>query len=330
MFAINGVIGNIIALIINYNYIFHLQAFVRNTIYSMMLGTILWALNENIYHFIQIRYPWLKNATKTLFAGITLTSVGSFLAIFLFNYIWFILLMGLDYSDFIRSSYNAWVGTIIAVLIISLAIHAGIFLVNWKKAVIYNENLKREQLAMQYEALKNQVNPHFLFNSLNVLTSLVYKDPDIAAGFIKQLSEVYRYVLDQKDKELVEFDTEIQFVKKYIYLQNMRFDKHLIVNMDIPEGYTGSIIPLSLQMLVENAIKHNEVSEENPLEINIQVEDGYVVVRNSLHRKMVIKESSKIGLANIKARYEFLTQKKFTVEETDNEFIVKLPLLNII
>jgi LytS/YehU family sensor histidine kinase len=215
----------------------------------------------------------------------------------------------------------------IAMFFISMAIHAVVFFINWKKMVLNEEALKREKLALQYESLKNQVNPHFLFNSLNVLTSLVYKDADMAARFIKQLSEVYRYVLDQKDKELVTLDDEMEFVNNFISLQKIRFDNSVAISINVPSNTKWMVIPLSIQMLVENAFKHNIASDENPLNIIIFVENDYISIKNNIQRKNVIKDSSNIGLANIKARYDFLSNKPCEIIDDGQNFIVELPLI---
>jgi two-component system LytT family sensor kinase len=192
--------------------------------------------------------------------------------------------------------------------------------------LIQEEQFKRQALSLQFDALKNQVNPHFLFNSLNVLTSLVETDPPLAVRFIKQLSDVYRYVLEHKDKELIELETELQFVNAFVYLQKIRFDSNLVVDISL-NGTKGRIIPLSLQMLVENAIKHNVISTEKPLNIAISSENGYLVVTNNLQKKKVIQDTGSIGLNNIRERYAFFSKLAVVVEETDEMFKVKLPLI---
>ena len=188
------------------------------------------------------------------------------------------------------------------------------------------EQMKREQLALQYETLKSQVNPHFLFNSLNAVTSLISTDPDKAIQFVKKLSEVFRYVLEQKDNELTTLDAELDFLDSYIFLQKIRFGENLKVNIDVQER-NRYIIPLSLQMLIENAIKHNVVSKEFPLTIQISSKNGnYLVVSNNLRKKPVMG-SSNLGLENIRSRYGFFTANFVVVTETENEFRVEIPLL---
>ena len=185
-------------------------------------------------------------------------------------------------------------------------------------------------MATRYESLKNQVNPHFLFNSLNALTNLVYEDQDLAADFIRQLSKVYRYVLETRSKEVVSLETEMKFVESYLFLQHIRFDDKLRVEASV-SGFENRLLPpLALQMLLENAIKHNTIAKDEPLTISIRVEEDMLVVKNNLQIKNIpTEESSGMGLANIKARYEFLSDKPVVVEKTESYFRVKLPLLSI-
>ena len=192
------------------------------------------------------------------------------------------------------------------------------------------KRLKKEQMASKYESLKNQVNPHFLFNSLNALTNLVYEDQDQAANFIRQLSKVYRYVLDTRAQEVVELKTEMEFIDSYLYLQKIRFDEKLKVEIDV-NGYENRMVPpMSIQMLLENAIKHNTIAKDEPLTIQIKVEEDKVIVSNNLQKKNIpVSEISGTGINNITSRYEFLSQEKVEVLETETDFTVKLPLLKL-
>lgn len=204
------------------------------------------------------------------------------------------------------------------------------FLKSWRQSEINAEKLKAAHIASQFETLKNQVNPHFLFNSLNVLTNLVYDDQDKAAKFIKQLSQVYRYVLESREKNLVLLSTELEFIEAYTFLQKMRFGKSLEVEINIPDASRQyQVPPLAIQMLIENAIKHNIVSKKNPLTVDLSIDDkGKLVVENNVQRKNVIaEESSGIGLNNISERYKYLSDQEVEIEDTAKLFCVKLPLL---
>ena len=170
------------------------------------------------------------------------------------------------------------------------------------------------------------MNPHFLFNNLNSLTSLISTNPDKAIDFVKKLSEVYRYVLDQKDHELVALETELKFLESYVFLQRIRFDTNLNIQIDVNPG-KFKVIPLSVQMLVDNAIKHNEISDKNPLSIRIfSTNDDCLNVENRLQKKAG-SEGSGSGIQNIKDRYEFFTSKKVIISEDAGKFLVSIPLL---
>jgi len=198
----------------------------------------------------------------------------------------------------------------------------------WQESIEANEELKRENLLATYEALKNQVNPHFLFNSLNTLSGVVEQKPELAPDFIKKLSDIYRYVLEQNDKELVSINDELKFVEDYIFLSKMRFGKGLIFNSHITNNKSLLVIPLGLQMLVENAIKHNIISDDMPLKIEMGIEEGFVTVRNNIQKKISINSGKEpLGLENLKKRYAYLSGSSVEVIESDSKFIVKLPII---
>lgn len=201
------------------------------------------------------------------------------------------------------------------------------YLIAWQEASILNEKLKKETLSAQYESLKNQVNPHFLFNSLNVLTELLYQNQDQAALFINELGKVYRYVLDSKNEETITLQKELEFIDAYIFLLKIRFDKKLIIDIDLPHDPYLLIAPLTFQLLIENAVKHNILSEEAPLMIKIYLEDEYFVVKNNLQTKRLIERSSKLGLKNIKERYSFLTHLPVKETISENFFVIQIPIL---
>lgn len=198
----------------------------------------------------------------------------------------------------------------------------------------YQKNKLKEQKAIaitasaQFESLKNQIDPHFLFNSLNVLSSLIEENPENAQRFTVSLSKIYRYVLEQKDKELVSVSEELEFAKTYMNLLKMRFENS--IHFEIPEHFKNEdakVVPLSLQLLLENTIKHNTVSESKPLHINITVEDNYLVVQNNLQKKEVLKNRNGVGLQNIVNRYGMLTKRHVLVDANKDFFKVKIPIL---
>ncbi|MDX2283751.1 MAG: histidine kinase [Bacteroidia bacterium] len=191
------------------------------------------------------------------------------------------------------------------------------------------ERRKREQLLAQFETLKNQVNPHFLFNCLNVLSSLLQEDVDLAETFITTLTRVYRYVLDIRDAELVSLGEELQFVKSYLFLHQIRFGNSLQVYLEVPAEYeTWQLPPLTLQMLAENAVKHNVISREHPLTIEMAVEaPATFTVRNTFQPRQDPAGSTGIGLANLLARYQFLTDQVPVFGAAGGLYVAQVPLL---
>lgn len=218
--------------------------------------------------------------------------------------------------------------TIVADLIVFYFYYTTFISNNWIKSIEKNEELKRENLSAKYEALKNQVNPHFLFNNLNTLSGMVEQKHELATDFIKKLSDIYRYVLEQNDKELISIHDEMKFVEDYIFLSKMRFGEALLFNSQITSDHNIQIVPLGLQMLVENAIKHNIIADDMPLKIEIGIEEGYINVRNNIQKKKTINPGKEpLGLENIKKRYAYLSNAPVEVIESDSKFIVKLPII---
>jgi hypothetical protein len=203
------------------------------------------------------------------------------------------------------------------------------WLLEWRKSALEAEILRNEKLSSQYQSLKDQLNPHFLFNSLNVLSGLVYEDADRSAAFIQKLSKIYRYVLEVQKEELVEVEKEISFAKNYLELQKIRFEESLQFSLEI-ENQNGFIPPLSLQLLLENAIKHNIVSQSEPLFIQIFRKEDDLWVSNTFQPKTSQTEpSTGVGLNNIKMRYQLLSERNLEVLQTEDEFLVKLPILEL-
>jgi len=202
-------------------------------------------------------------------------------------------------------------------------------IISWKKAFIEAEEYKRKSIESQYSALVNQINPHFLFNSMNALASLIPESPEKAVEFVNKFSRIYRYVLDVKDKIVSELRDEIDFLDAYCYLQKIRFGNNLVIEKKINASLMNYFLPpLSLQLLVENAIKHNEISKSNPLVVTIESLERFIVVKNSLKLKLVKEESSGIGLRNLKERYSHLTEEEPEFYIKNNEYIAKVPLIS--
>ena len=197
-----------------------------------------------------------------------------------------------------------------------------------RKIEFENEVLKRENLNALHETLKQQVSPHFLFNSLNTLKSLTKRNPEQAIDFINELSSVYRYMLLHQDKRMVTLGEEIEFLKSYIYLLKIRFGDAFNTEINLSgEFLKCTMPPNTLQLLIENAVKHNALSVKKPLHISIHVEDDYLKVQNNLQHKTQLAASSQIGLSNISSRYVLLKGKEIIIKKTDESFIVLLPII---
>lgn len=290
--------------------------------FTALLWVLLWKGNHELSDYVSRFINWLKYPLKSFFILFAAT-VGYTIGIVYLLVIAYEWLFDIDFGNIFPMLYSSMIVTII----ITLFMHGRAFLLEWRQSAINEEKLKNESVTARYESLKNQVNPHFLFNSLNTLTGLVYEDQDKAVKFVKQLADVYRYVLETREQELVSENHELRFLDSYSYLLKIRFGDNLIIENKLEE-LNSLFPPLVLQMLIENAIKHNEVSGDRPLIISLYVDNDYIVVENNLQRKMVRKEESPgVGLSNIRSRYEFLTSNKVQVVEQSGKFIVKLPIL---
>lgn len=191
------------------------------------------------------------------------------------------------------------------------------------------ERLEKENVQAQFAALKSQVNPHFLFNSLSILSSLVHADAELSEKFIDQLSRAYRYILEQKDNERVLLKTELEFIQAYRFLLNIRFENKFDVVVNVPEADQNrySIAPLTLQLLVENAVKHNRMSAKEPLQVHIHIGDNCLIVSNNRQLRPQSEASTGVGLQNIINRYALLTDRPVWIGENEGSFVVKIPLL---
>lgn len=320
-------IGDFITLFFHSSWSSFLYNIVPNSVYSLIIGGFLWKGNEALGWLISKRIDGNKYPFKALRWNLFGMFVYSSLAILFVNYVWWVLWYGRS-PDFLfnQGLLILIIELVVTILIASILFSKGFFKA-WRESALNEERYKRESLAYQYKALKNQVNPHFLFNSLSTLSTLVYKDQDVAAKFIKQLSEIYRYVLEHENNEVVSVKAEMEYVQKYLYLQKIRHGDHLIVEIELNDCDEKKLIPSSVQMLVENSIKHNVVSQDDPLTIRIQNNPDYIVVKNNLQKKSSLGDTGGIGLENLKARYGFLSEMPIIVEEGSEDFIVKLPFV---
>ncbi|MFZ6013690.1 MAG: sensor histidine kinase, partial [Bacteroidota bacterium] len=250
--------------------------YVQVWFFSLLTWIFLWKGNGFLSDYISAKIPWIKFPVKRLLVGIVGTvvyTVGAVVCLMSFFE------AGFDFNFGSGYRYTIY-GSMGVTIIISLVLHSRAFFLHWQQASLDAEKFEKESIMAKYESLKNQVNPHFLFNSFNALTNLVYEDQEKAVKFIKQLSDVYRYVLDTRDKELVSLEEEQRFLLSYIYLEKIRFGDKLNIDIQLPQTKT-KVAPLALQMLVENAIKHNIISEDDPLFVRLYQENGFIVVENN-------------------------------------------------
>lgn len=297
----------------------------RYLIFASLIGLSLWVGNEYLSGIVDRRYSWIDFPTRKLVLRLVVSLTYSTLVIvslYLFN--WYYILKKPDLTNFWQHNKSSFFVFYISTIIIMLVYHTVDFFRSWQKAALNEERLKRESIALQLQALRNQVDPHFLFNSLNTLTSLIDTDPKKAITFVKQLSNMFRYMLDRDSKEIINIGSELHFVQAYIFLQQIRFGENLKVEIDIKDQ-NFYVLPISLQLLIENAIKHNEVSSEFPLRVNIKDDEEYVWVSNLIHPKILETPSKGIGLENLKNRYKYFSDREVEVNTFKGNFIVKLP-----
>jgi hypothetical protein len=304
------------------------KLFIVNGMSFFLFATVI----GNLADAIAQRFPWTDNPQKTVVIALLGTLIGTTTVWLLIVYLWIAFLSNeiptfADWWDSLR--WASWIFSLIITIMVSAIVHSKNFLTGWKQTLVEAEKLKKEQAIAQYETLKTQVNPHFLFNSLNVLTTLVHKDADIAEQFIIQLSKVYRYILESRAQEIISLEEEMRNLEAYVFLMQIRFGSNFIFDNQLTAKTNGfKVAPLTLQMLVENALKHNEISKMYPLSISVFLEDNFIVVRNNLQLKTNQNDSTGIGLSNIKSRYQFLSSVPVSVSKNDGFFTVKIPVIN--
>ena len=296
-------------------------------LFNFLITGFLWFGNGFLADKIPI--PWTERPLLRFVVILVLTIVYTILAALLVQIIFQFICCGNGPEQALKNIDTGFYGVVLLItFFVSLFLHGRTFLFSWKDALVRVEQAKQAQLSASYESLKNQVNPHFLFNSLNVLSSLVYKDPDMAAKFIKQMSRVYRYVLDIKGKELVSLSEELKALEAYLFMIKMRFGEGIQLDVNFQPRSEEMIAPLTLQMLVENAVKHNVANKNHPLYIRIERKGmDYLTVTNTLNKKDSREESLGVGLPNLQNRYRLLTDKAFWVKEEEDFFVAGVPLL---
>ena len=299
--------------------------FTMYQLYSFVLGF------SNMYYFQYLeKLTWrpgerIKRILIGVFGSVFITLVALF---FLRSFI-AVTFYGQNYNEFLSNeklsnyTFGLWI-----TLTIVFIFHVIYFYNSYQQKKIKEQKVIAGTARAKFDALKNQLDPHFLFNSLNVLTSLIEENPDSAQKFTTSLSKVYRYVLEQKNKDLVTIEEELKFAKTYMSLLQMRYED--AIKFTIPETVSDpelKIVPLSLQLLLENAVKHNVITTDNPLKINIYEDNGYLIIENNVNPKASLEKSTQVGLKNINQRYSLISNRAVEIIKTNQTFEVKLPLL---
>lgn len=294
--------------------------------YSFVLSLV----NASFFYVMNKRINWEGKGVQRIiigFMGSIVVTLAAFFMCRLLHLVYFENRYGLD--EFLANERPGnYLFPLLFTTIVSLSFHLFYFYKALQERRVAEQKIIAGTASAKFDALKNQLDPHFLFNSLNVLTSLIEENPIAAQKFTTSLSKTYRYVLEQKNKDLVALSEEIKFAKTYLNLLKMRFEDGIICN--VPEELKlaeAKVVPLSLQLLLENAVKHNQVSPEHPLKIEIFEDRNELVVKNNLQEKQILGKGSQVGLFNIQQRYGLLTNRKVQINKTANNFEVRLPLL---
>jgi len=308
-----------------------ITSMIPDFLFSFFVSSALSWGGSRVENFLDPRVSWVYSPAKRLVLTVSLYMAYSFEVSFAIVLGYHLVLDGFSSGEIPWRVLLGFTKNPLGISLVFMAIFTTrSWLMEWRKSAIEAEQLRSEKLASQYQSLKDQLNPHFLFNSLNALSNLVYEDADRSAAFIQKLSEIYRYVLEVHQDELVGLDRELDFAGNFLELQKIRFEDNLSFSVKVSDTKNWFLPPLSLQLLLENAIKHNIASQENPLFIQIIQQGEELLVANTFQPKTSQNEpSTGVGLENILSRYRILSDRIPEIVQTENEFLVRLPLLNL-
>lgn len=299
---------------------------------SLMYTVIVGVGNGLVNDFLSKKISWVEQTRERVMYGTIGTIFINIVMVLVCNYVNFIIIQKENPSNFFSGemALSNWIIINVA-LLVSAILHAKSFMEEWKKSAkreVIEQKIIAKSANAQFESLKNQLDPHFLFNSLNVLSALIDENPEQAQRFTSSMSKIYRYVLDEKDKELVTVEEEIDFAKTYCELLKTRFEDSVNFEFNIDENCKNLfVVPLSLQLLLENAIKHNYATSSKPLVIKIFSENRFLGVENNVQAREIVKERDGIGLSNIVQRYSLLTKQNVYIDKSPEFFRVKIPIL---
>lgn len=310
---------------------FFIDAFLWQLVFSIGIVFAAFMINRRLRNIIEKKHKWSDNPVRRLLVQSLVFIVVSGLLITIFRVIIAYIKLQLFANIFISAQWLAIDFCILAVVIeVNVLLEFGQYLLGkWNSARIEMADFQKEKAQFSLELLRTQINPHFLFNNLNTLSSLIYVDQDKASAFLRRLSGVYRSILEYRNKETITLEEELLLFNGYKELLEIRFEHMLQFRLNIDPGlYTKKIIPLTLQMLVENAIKHNVLSQNKPLTLTIESQAGYVCVENNFQPKEVLEYSSGLGLKMIENRFAYLTPLPVEINNTGEMFLVKIPLID--
>jgi sensor histidine kinase YesM len=305
------------------------ETFFEHLLYYIIYSVPLTLVNSYFFDYLNQHVVWNRYSKYRMPIGFFGSVALTLITIFFVRAFIEIALEGESITEFIQTERTSfYFYALLITLVISLFFHAVYYYKELQKTKVKEQKVIAGTASAKFDALKNQLDPHFLFNSLNVLTSLIEENPENAQKFTTSLSKVYRYVLEQKSKELVTVDEELNFARTYMSLLKMRFEDSII--FEIPEKASNpesKVVPLSLQLLLENAVKHNMVTSNKPLHIKLYEDGDHLVVMNNLQPKQIVKKSSGVGLENIKQRYSLLSNRKVIINQREQDFAVAIPML---
>lgn len=298
-------------------------------LFTLLYTVCLYFANAAVFAYLDKKFANNRFSARRIILGFIGSFIASLLVIFLLRIFEDVVIEKRSFAEYIANEKPGnYIFAIVVTFFITLVGYAAGFYKAFKENQVKQQKIIAGTASAQFESLKNQIDPHFLFNSLNVLSSLIEENPESAQKFTTSLSKVYRYVLEQKDKELVTIQEELSFAKTYMNLLKMRFENSLFYELPdlLPDG-ERNVVPLSLQLLLENTVKHNVVSEKRPLHIRIYLEDDYLCVQNDLQKKEVLQDRKGVGLQNIVNRYAIITRRHVLVDQNETTFTVKIPIL---
>jgi sensor histidine kinase YesM len=315
---------NFAAMGYNTDFLLSWKPIVVNYSYAAIIGVA----NIIFFKIINKEGAWDHHPKQMIFKGVVGSVIISTIAFFLARLFHFVVIEGFTFSYFLEVEHiNNYIFSMLIAFILTLIFHLFYFYKALKDSKINEQASLAAVQKAQLQAVKDQLDPHFLFNSLNVLTSLIEENPENAQDFTTGLSRIYRYVLEQKEKDVVALEDELMFAKRYVELLKMRFEDSVNLSIDVKDTKGIYLLPLSLQLVLENAVKHNIISKQKPLSIYISKTNTHLLIENTLQLKTQLSNRKGVGLENIKYRYKLISNEKIKIEQTSNRFKIALPLV---